>query len=281
VRVVTDQNQQVIARHDFLPFGEEWNTPTNAKEKKLFTGHERDADTGLDYFGARYYRPQVGRFTTVDPLGASAKVANPQSFNRYAYALNNPLRYIDPDGMDVSKSCIEDANCQIVLKMNVIYDRGARLDTASLEKHYLKAAQKHYKHSNISLDITYSEGTHRSGEGLVSDRLNVFFEPGTLPSNGNSGINADGGQHVIEIRPNRMDETWNDYPWRTNTLEHEIGHWLLGDIGRKKSFEWLYETRLDLKVHTQSQGNMLWAFRRGTEHLIWAVQANPELRKPK
>ncbi|MCX6545911.1 MAG: hypothetical protein NTV05_16050 [Acidobacteria bacterium] len=57
VRVVTDQTGQVVARHDFLPFGEEWNPPANAKEKKLFTGHERDAETGLDYFGARYYRP--------------------------------------------------------------------------------------------------------------------------------------------------------------------------------------------------------------------------------
>ncbi|MCX6544509.1 MAG: hypothetical protein NTV05_08855 [Acidobacteria bacterium] len=54
VRVVTDQNAQAVSRHDFLPFGEEWNPPGNAKEKRLFTGHERDADTGLDYFGARY-----------------------------------------------------------------------------------------------------------------------------------------------------------------------------------------------------------------------------------
>ena len=41
----------------------------------------------------------MGRFTTVDPLGASARVVNPQTFNRYTYVLNNPLRYVDPDGM--------------------------------------------------------------------------------------------------------------------------------------------------------------------------------------
>ncbi|MCX6545522.1 MAG: hypothetical protein NTV05_14070 [Acidobacteria bacterium] len=46
VRVVTDQTGQVVARHDFLPFGEEWNPPPNAKDKKLFTGHERDAESG-------------------------------------------------------------------------------------------------------------------------------------------------------------------------------------------------------------------------------------------
>ncbi|MCX6544506.1 MAG: RHS repeat-associated core domain-containing protein [Acidobacteria bacterium] len=101
VRVVTDQTGQVVARHDFLPFGEEWNPPGNAKEKKLFTGHERDADTGLDYFGARYYRPQVGRFTTIDPVYTwSENLVDPQRWNRYAYVRNNPLKFVDPDGRD-------------------------------------------------------------------------------------------------------------------------------------------------------------------------------------
>jgi RHS repeat-associated protein len=107
VRVVTDQNGQIlknaagveVGRHDFLPFGEEWNSPASAKEKKLFTGHERDAETGLDYFGARYYRPQVGRFTTIDPVYSwSENLTDPQRWNRYAYVRNNPLKFTDPDG---------------------------------------------------------------------------------------------------------------------------------------------------------------------------------------
>ena len=104
MRVVTDQNAQVVSRHDFLPFGEEWNPPANAKEKKLFTGHERDAETGLDYFGARYYRPQVGRFTTIDPLQTTSEnLADPQRWNRYAYVRNNPLRWVDPDGRQIMR----------------------------------------------------------------------------------------------------------------------------------------------------------------------------------
>ncbi|MCX6545915.1 MAG: RHS repeat-associated core domain-containing protein [Acidobacteria bacterium] len=99
VRVVTDQNAQVVSRHDFLPFGEEWNPSANAKEKRLFTGHERDAETGLDYFGARYYRASVGRFSTVDPeLSVKEAQVDPQRWNRYAYVTNNPLKYTDPDG---------------------------------------------------------------------------------------------------------------------------------------------------------------------------------------
>ncbi len=59
-----------------------------------FTGKERDAESGLDNFGARYFGSSMGRFMSPDPLGGD--MTNPQSLNRYAYALNNPLRYTDP-----------------------------------------------------------------------------------------------------------------------------------------------------------------------------------------
>jgi RHS repeat-associated protein len=62
------------------------------------TGKERDAETGLDYFGARYFSGAHGRFTSVDPSMLSVALRNPQSWNRYSYTLNNPLRYIDPNG---------------------------------------------------------------------------------------------------------------------------------------------------------------------------------------
>jgi len=54
----------------------------------------------LDYFGARYYAGTQGRFTSPDPLLASGETYNPQSWNRYSYLLNNPLRLIDPTGLD-------------------------------------------------------------------------------------------------------------------------------------------------------------------------------------
>ena len=65
-----------------------------------FTGKERDAETELDYFGARYYSAPQGRFLSVDPENAGAKNEDPQSWNAYAYSRNNPLKYLDPDGKD-------------------------------------------------------------------------------------------------------------------------------------------------------------------------------------
>lgn len=63
-----------------------------------FTGKERDSETGLDYFGARYYGSNMGRFTSPDPSHDSVRLDNPQTWNRYTYVLNNPLELIDPTG---------------------------------------------------------------------------------------------------------------------------------------------------------------------------------------
>jgi RHS repeat-associated protein len=100
VLAVTDQAGVVVEQHDYLPFGEEWN-PTPGTQPIRFTGKERDTETGLDYFGARYYGSNIARFTTVDPASTIREnILDPQRWNKYAYALNNPLRYVDPDGRD-------------------------------------------------------------------------------------------------------------------------------------------------------------------------------------
>jgi RHS repeat-associated protein len=62
------------------------------------TGKERDTETGLDYFGARYYGSAQGRFTSPDEPFADQHSEDPQTWNLYMYGRNNPLRYTDPDG---------------------------------------------------------------------------------------------------------------------------------------------------------------------------------------
>jgi RHS repeat-associated protein len=92
---------QPVAYHDYLPFGEEVTSVTGDTTTQKFTGKERDAETGLDYFGARYMSSAQGRFTSVDPIsGTVLHLLNPQRWNMYAYAVNNPLAYTDPDGRD-------------------------------------------------------------------------------------------------------------------------------------------------------------------------------------
>jgi RHS repeat-associated protein len=105
-RVLTNQNGNVISRRDHMPFGETIAVSRNATEKygvndglrKSFTGYERDSESSLDFAEARYYNSAHGRFTAVDPLLMSGVASNPQTFNRYVYAGNNPTRRTDPNG---------------------------------------------------------------------------------------------------------------------------------------------------------------------------------------
>jgi RHS repeat-associated protein len=83
-----------------LPFGDGLicNGSADPSPNHL-TGKERDTETGLDYFGARYLSNAQGSFTSPDPLLNSGRPWLPQSWNKYAYSLNNPLRFYDPDGL--------------------------------------------------------------------------------------------------------------------------------------------------------------------------------------
>ncbi len=101
-RLMTDASGNQAWSATYLPFGQEWNPQATTNHYK-FTGKERDAESGLDEFGARYYSSSLGRFTipdwTAKPTAVPyADFANPQSFNLYGYAKNNPVSNADPDG---------------------------------------------------------------------------------------------------------------------------------------------------------------------------------------
>ncbi len=114
-RLVTKQDQTVAECRDFFPFGERIGSGLNGRSDpcyggtgdaltQQFTGKERDKESSLDYFGARYYSARLGRFTGVDPANAGAEPLVPQSWNGYAYAINNPLAFIDPNGLSWIRS---------------------------------------------------------------------------------------------------------------------------------------------------------------------------------
>jgi RHS repeat-associated protein len=97
---------------DYLPFGEPllggWRAQMasytdNSGVAQKFTSKERDQETGLDYFGARYFSGAQGRFTSPDEPFADQNFSYPQSWNLYAYGRNNPLRFFDLDG----RKCVQ------------------------------------------------------------------------------------------------------------------------------------------------------------------------------
>ncbi len=127
-RVITNSSAAVVSRHDYMPFGQELGAGVGGRTngigfivadgvRQRFTQKERDNETGLDYFMARYYSSAEGRFTSVDPVSAVnyqqtynrskelrdfrkflRRLENPQTWNMYTYSVNNPLSFVDPNG---------------------------------------------------------------------------------------------------------------------------------------------------------------------------------------
>ncbi len=100
--------------------------------RSRYTGKERDTESGNDYFEARYYGSNMGRFLSPDPTGGH--LINPQSLNRYAYALNNPLTNTDPTGLDSYLQCTQTKDNASTCQSQVVgYDKNGNAQTATVQ----------------------------------------------------------------------------------------------------------------------------------------------------
>ena len=97
---LSDSAHNQIEVNAYYPFGrtETANPQAGFQVSRRFTGQVFDAESGLYYYNARYYDPELGRFIQADPR--IQDLSNPQSYNRYSYCVNDPLRYTDPTGLD-------------------------------------------------------------------------------------------------------------------------------------------------------------------------------------
>jgi RHS repeat-associated protein len=138
VRLVTDQTGAVVSRQDYYPFGEQIPAGTNGRGvvsvdysespnlRQRFTGKERDGESELDYFGARYYSGAQGRFTTPDLPFADQQKEDPQSWNLYSYVRNNPLKYIDPNGRELRLAVFNSSSLkpeQVAIVMGMVREK--------------------------------------------------------------------------------------------------------------------------------------------------------------
>jgi RHS repeat-associated protein len=91
-----------IEESDYYPYGGEMVISGGDANHYKFTGKERDQESGLDDFGARFDASSLGRFMSPDEVFADQHAEDPQSWNLYIYTVNNPVRYVDPNGQGAS-----------------------------------------------------------------------------------------------------------------------------------------------------------------------------------
>ena len=134
--VVTNSGGTQEEVMDYLPYGNIRldNKAGSFDEQRKFSGHEYDADTQLSYMNARYYKSDIGRFISQDPIAKdnpSGFLSDPQQLNYYAYSRNNPLRFIDPFGLfNVETGMIESGDnlTQISQQINGEYGTSLTVD---------------------------------------------------------------------------------------------------------------------------------------------------------
>lgn len=196
-RIIFDQSGSLatVSRHDYLPFGEELGSGIGGRSgvagygasdgiRQKFTGQERDDETGLDYFGARYFSGTQGRFTSPDPLLSSGRVTMPQSWNRYAYTLNNPLRYVDPTGLYEYGAGTTDEQKK---KFEAALQR-AREQLAAIEKKYTKDSTE-YKDAVRALNA-YGDPNQANGVTVSFATLSKGTQGDTLGTLSRTGANT-------------------------------------------------------------------------------------------
>jgi len=130
--IQTDQNGNEIQNYGYSAFGQSRYTQSSTvfKVSRRYTGQVLDDATGLYYYNARYYDPVLARFT--QPDDRIPNLFDPQSYNRYSYCVNNPLRYTDPSGHAGAELDLDDTKGEINAEIRVSLgynSRGERVET--------------------------------------------------------------------------------------------------------------------------------------------------------
>ncbi|VAW69557.1 Rhs-family protein [hydrothermal vent metagenome] len=166
----SNKNGDVKWQEQYKPYGDRISKEAaSASNEMWFTGKQHDDDTGLTYMNARYYDPVIGRFMATDPV--SFVETNPMSFNRYAYANNNPYKYIDPDGRSVA----------LVVEALIVFGLIVVLSTVAPDPGNQRAEANRAAANSISDAVSGigSVFSDDSGETTVGD-LDILHDDGTI-----------------------------------------------------------------------------------------------------
>jgi RHS repeat-associated protein len=200
-RVVTGQNQEVKGRYDYLPFGEEvylgrTNYGGSDDVRQKFTGYEQDKESNLDFAQTRMYAYSYGRFTSPDSFTNDTHTSTPQSWNLYAYVMNNPLKHVDPKGQKATYTVVFDPDTKrvdvYISASYGIYTKSSQISNKLL-KDLAAAMQK-------TINDKWNGGTFQKDGYTFNVNVNVTVQAFTQAHGPNDVIRQDSSiQNVVEM----------------------------------------------------------------------------------
>lgn len=224
---------------DFYPFGRE-NAFVSGTPIYKFTGKERDTESGLDNFGARYDSSTIGRFISPDAFYKDSHLRDPQSWNEYSYVRNNPLRYADPNGekATVTTTCTTtkkgETTCDVTISASIaIYVvPGSGLTQAqenAAASQIQKSIQSAWSGSFTKDGVKYNVSTQVSVQ--VESSQDAAMKSGAQNviglSNGEAAPGADSFVNARSSFSGPDTGTWNVNSLGSDVAAHEFTH-LLG-----------------------------------------------------
>jgi RHS repeat-associated protein len=216
---------------DFLPFGEQLAGDTATTHK--FTGKERDSESGLDNFGARFDSSTLGRFMSPDPGNAGASDDNPQSWNGYSYALNNPLTAIDSDGREVVfVVCDTDGHCsqqmtqeqfEAFLKNspNLVYNSEKRLIYSKNDDGTANLVGGYYSYNN---DAEIVDASMKFFSGLFASNYLRLLGPLAKLGLAGRGITTLGVDSAVAVSANAVEAAATEAASLTTKAASVVGN---------------------------------------------------------
>ncbi len=208
--VITDSLGNIKSESDYYPWGGELQFVANDSNHYKFTGKERD-ETGLDYFGARYYSNGLARFITPDWAAKAAAVpyaefADPQSLNLYTYVRNIPTTKVDVDGHD----------------LKVAPELHAKVDlhrTESTTFNAELAAHEGPGSPNLTIQVgpTANDPNGQPSTGITNSQAVPHIETISDPNEDSTHYGNYAGS-TVTINSNQHGDAVDD------VLDHEMGH---------------------------------------------------------
>jgi RHS repeat-associated protein len=194
--IVTDAAGNIKNESDYYPWGGELQLSASDSNHYKFAGKERDTETQLDYFGARYYFNAAGRFATPDWAARAASVpyaefGDPQSLNLYTYVRNTPMTTYDLDGHDFAKvwEDIKEGLSQISVKATIGLGIGGKVASVKGVKVRAEAAVK----ANV-------EFSGPEGKVKVSQSVEVGVTAGANGKQVGLGVSAEQVKVSVDAR---------------------------------------------------------------------------------